>query len=178
MQQSCSTATLRCAIGSRHPVTLSAGARCGPTRALARGRAVGTTARFSAEPDDRATPPDLRSHDRRPPFHPERLRASGPRRAASSRCSITAGRKGLIPLWVGEGDLPTPAFICRCGHRSLAAGETFYTYQRGIPELREALARYHDPVYGNPRIPERFFVTVGGMQAIQIAIRMTAGGRR
>ena len=22
------------------------------------------------------------------------------------------GRQGLIPLWVGEGDLPTPAFIC------------------------------------------------------------------
>ena len=21
-------------------------------------------------------------------------------------------RPGLIPLWVGEGDLPTPAFIC------------------------------------------------------------------
>ena len=70
-------------------------------------------------------------------------------------------RKGLIPLWVGEGDMPTPAFICDAATRSLAAGETFYTYQRGIPDLREALARYHERVYGKPADPERFFVTSG-----------------
>src|SRR3977135_3008860 len=58
------------------------------------------------------------------------------------------GREGLIPLWAGEGDLPTPAFICEAATRSLAAGETFYTWQRGIPELRAALARYHTALYG------------------------------
>ena len=58
------------------------------------------------------------------------------------------GRDGLIPLWAGEGDLPTPAFICEAATRALAAGETFYTWQRGIPELREALARYHTRLYG------------------------------
>eukprot|EP01035_Chromulina_nebulosa_P001693 gene1693-2285_t len=51
-------------------------------------------------------------------------------------------KEGLIPLWVGEGDLPTPDFIARAANASLAAGETFYTWQRGIPDLREALARY------------------------------------
>ena len=30
------------------------------------------------------------------------------------------GRKGLIPLWVGEGDLPTPAFISDAAAKSLA----------------------------------------------------------
>jgi aspartate/methionine/tyrosine aminotransferase len=84
-------------------------------------------------------------------------------------------RKGLIPLWVGEGDMPTPTFICDAGTRSLAAGETFYTYQRGIPDLREALARYHERVYGKPTDPERFFVTSGGMHAVQIAVRLAAG---
>jgi aspartate/methionine/tyrosine aminotransferase len=84
-------------------------------------------------------------------------------------------RPGLIPLWVGEGDLPTPAFICDAATRSLAAGETFYTYQRGIPELREALARYHERVYGQAADPERFFVTSGGMHAIQTAVRLVAG---
>ena len=49
------------------------------------------------------------------------------------------GREGLIPLYVGEGDLPTPAFVIEAAQRSLAAGETFYTWQRGIPELRQAL---------------------------------------
>ncbi len=84
-------------------------------------------------------------------------------------------KPGLIPLWVGEGDLPTPAFITEAATRSLAAGETFYTWQRGIPELRQALARYHERVYGQPHAPERFFVTASGMQAVQIAVRMIAG---
>jgi aspartate/methionine/tyrosine aminotransferase len=85
------------------------------------------------------------------------------------------GRPGLIPLWVGEGDLPTPPEVCDAATRSLAAGETFYTYQRGLPELRDALARYHEALYGRPFSPERFFIVGGGMQAIQIAARMVAG---
>ena len=84
-------------------------------------------------------------------------------------------RDGMIPLWAGEGDLPTPAFIAEAATRSLAAGETFYTWQRGIPELREALARYHARLYGREFSAEEFFVTGSGMQAIQIAIAMVAG---
>ena len=84
-------------------------------------------------------------------------------------------REGIIPLWVGEGHLPTPSFICEAAARSLAAGETFYTHQRGIPDLRQALARYHERVYRMSFDPERFFVTSGGMAAIQIVIRMVAG---
>src|SRR5690606_31005842 len=81
------------------------------------------------------------------------------------------GRNGLVPLWVGEGDLPTPAFIADAAVRSLRDGETFYTYQSGLPEMRAALARYHERVYGRQFDAERFFVTGGGMQAIQIAVR-------
>jgi aspartate/methionine/tyrosine aminotransferase len=84
-------------------------------------------------------------------------------------------REGLIPLWAGEGDLPTPAFICEAATRSLAAGETFYTYQRGIPPLRDALARYHTALYGRTFSPDEFYVTGSGMQAIQIVIAMVAG---
>jgi len=85
------------------------------------------------------------------------------------------GREGLIPLWAGEGDLPTPPFICEAAARALAAGETFYTYQRGLPELRATLARYHERIFGRKFPAERFFITGGGMQAIQIAIAATAG---
>src|SRR3954469_2863075 len=84
-------------------------------------------------------------------------------------------RPGLIPLWAGEGDLPTPSFICEAATRSLAAGETFYTYQRGIPTLREALARYHTALYGREFSPDEFYVTGSGMQAIQIVLGMIAG---
>jgi aspartate/methionine/tyrosine aminotransferase len=84
-------------------------------------------------------------------------------------------KPGLIPLWVGEGDLATPDFIVAAANRSLADGETFYTWQRGIPELREALARYHTALYGQPLASERFFVTGSGMQSVQIAVRLIAG---
>jgi aspartate/methionine/tyrosine aminotransferase len=85
------------------------------------------------------------------------------------------GRQGLIPLWVGEGDLTTPDFIAEAARLSLAKGETFYTHQRGVPELREAIARYMARVHGGPFQPEQFFVTVGGMHALQIAMRLIAG---
>jgi len=84
-------------------------------------------------------------------------------------------KPGLIPLWVGEGDLPTPDFIVRAANKSLAEGETFYTWQRGIPELREALARYHTALYGRPFNMDRFYVTGSGMQSVQIAVRLIAG---
>ncbi len=84
-------------------------------------------------------------------------------------------REGTIALWAGEGDLPTPDFISDAATRSLKSGETFYTWQRGIPELREQLALYHQRLYGVPAVPERYFVCGSGMQAIQIAFAMTLG---
>jgi aspartate/methionine/tyrosine aminotransferase len=89
--------------------------------------------------------------------------------------SYGRARPGTIPLWVGEGDTPTPDFIRDAAAKSLAAGETFYTWQRGIPEMREAIARYMTRSYGRPFSSDRFFVTGGGMQAIQIVTRMVAG---
>ena len=89
--------------------------------------------------------------------------------------SYGRAREGVIPMWVGEGDTPTPSFISDAATRSLAAGETFYTWQRGIPDLRDAIARYMTRTYGLPFEREQFYVTGGGMQAVQIAIRMIAG---
>jgi aspartate/methionine/tyrosine aminotransferase len=84
-------------------------------------------------------------------------------------------REGLIPLWVGEGDLPTPDFIRDAGMAALRAGETFYTWQRGIPELRQALAHYHERHFGRPFAEEEFLVTGSGMQSIQLALQAVAG---
>lgn len=84
------------------------------------------------------------------------------------------GRPDLIAFWSGEGNLPTPEAFCKPVGESLAKGETYYTWQRGIPELREALARYHTRHFGRPFSFENFCVTGGGMQAIQIAIQMLA----
>ena len=84
-------------------------------------------------------------------------------------------KPGLVPLWVGEGDRSTPDFICEAAARSFRDGETFYTHQRGIPALREAIARYLGDLYGKSLSPERFFVTIGGMHALQLAMRIVSG---
>ncbi|PBC07775.1 pyridoxal phosphate-dependent aminotransferase [Mesorhizobium sp. WSM3859] len=84
-------------------------------------------------------------------------------------------REGLIPLWAGEGDLPTPSFVSDAAARGLASGETFYTWQKGIPELRQALARYYARHFGKTFAEEEFIVTGSGMHAIQLAIDAIAG---
>jgi aspartate/methionine/tyrosine aminotransferase len=82
---------------------------------------------------------------------------------------------GVIALWAGEGNLPTPEAFTRPAVEALLGGETFYTWQRGIPELRDALARYHERTFGRSFSSENFFVTSGGMQAIQTIVQMIAG---
>ena len=79
------------------------------------------------------------------------------------------GQEGLIPLWAGEGDLPSPDFINRAASDALLAGETFYTWQRGIPELREALSRYYARHFAVSLSSDHFYVTGSGMHAIMLA---------
>lgn len=83
--------------------------------------------------------------------------------------------KPVIPLLAGEGHLPTPEFIREAANASLARGETFYTYQKGLPELRQALKSYHLRHFGRDLPTERFIVTGSGMQAIQLTIQAIAG---
>jgi aspartate/methionine/tyrosine aminotransferase len=79
-------------------------------------------------------------------------------------------REGLIPLWVGEGDMATPKFISDAAVASLSAGDTFYTWQRGIPDLRRALSDYYFRHFGKRLPPEHFYVVGSGMQAIKLSI--------
>ncbi|MCB1445618.1 MAG: pyridoxal phosphate-dependent aminotransferase [Rhizobiaceae bacterium] len=79
-------------------------------------------------------------------------------------------REGLIPLWAGEGDTPTPAFIRDAAAASLAAGHTFYTYNRGIPDLRRAISDYYARHFGRVLSPDHFYVVGSGMQAIKLSI--------
>ena len=87
------------------------------------------------------------------------------------------GREGLIPLWAGEGDLPSPDFINRAATDALLAGETFYTWQRGIPELRQALVDYYHRHFAVSLTADHFYVTGSGMHAIMLAVQaVTAPG--
>ncbi|SFB11038.1 Aspartate/methionine/tyrosine aminotransferase [Rhizobium sp. NFR07] len=85
------------------------------------------------------------------------------------------GRQDLIPLWAGEGELPTPDFINRAASEALIGGETFYTWQRGIPELRQALSDYYARHFSVALPMEHFYVTGSGMHAIMMAVQAICG---
>ena len=82
---------------------------------------------------------------------------------------------GIIGLWAGEPDEPTPAFICEPAISALRAGHTFYTHNRGIPELRAALARYYRRLYGLTIEDDRLAVTSSGMNAVQVLCQALLG---
>ena len=81
------------------------------------------------------------------------------------------GRQGLIPLWFGEGDVPTPAFISDACHESMIKGDTFYTDQNGITELREELIEYNKQTFDIRLNQDRVTVTNSGMMAITIVMQ-------
>ena len=81
------------------------------------------------------------------------------------------GRQGLIPLWFGEGDVPTPAFISDVCHESMIKGDTFYTDQNGITELREELIEYNKRTFDIRLNQDRVTVTNSGMMAITIVMQ-------
>ena len=115
-----------------------------------------------------------------PRFLPPGLRASLSRAVAHdleetgiSEVAMTVfGDPDVVPLWFGEGDLVTPDFVKQAADRALEAGETFYTWQRGLPDLRAAIAAYTERLYGIKCGVERISVTTGGMQAILLSCQL------
>ncbi len=89
--------------------------------------------------------------------------------------ALGRGDPDVIPLWFGEGDLTTPGFINEAAMAALKAGHTFYTWQRGIPELRQAIARYTSKLYGIDCNVDRITVTGSGMQAIVLTCQTVVG---
>ena len=85
---------------------------------------------------------------------------------------LALGDPDVIPLWYGEYDVNTPAFICDAAAAAMADGETFYTHKRGLPELRDALAGYSENIYGSPVARDRITITSSGMTAIMIAMQV------
>lgn len=94
----------------------------------------------------------------------ERLGASKIRDVANAGM----GLEGLIALWYGEPDLPTPQFICDAAAKAMSAGATFYTENLGITELRQALSTYLSDLHGRDIGADRVAVTASGMSATNL----------
>ena len=48
---------------------------------------------------------------------------------------------GVLRLYFGESNLPTPDYIKRAALDAMAGGYTFYTENAGLPSLRRAVAQ-------------------------------------
>jgi aspartate/methionine/tyrosine aminotransferase len=78
---------------------------------------------------------------------------------------------GVIPLWYGESDLPTPEIPRRALIESLNKGETFYQAESGRDELRDAIAAYDSGLHGREIKADRITVTASGMTALHVALQ-------
>ena len=79
---------------------------------------------------------------------------------------------GVLRLYFGESNLPTPRFIVDAAARALADGYTFYSENAGLPALREAIAAQYKKLHGVELDPEcEIVVTASGVQALHLAVR-------
>jgi len=78
----------------------------------------------------------------------------------------------VISLGVGEPDYVTPEPIRRAAVESIERGETHYTSNYGLPELRERLAEHLFRLYGVRYDPAtEIIITSGSSEALDIALR-------
>ncbi len=80
------------------------------------------------------------------------------------------GRADVLAFWFGESDEVTPDFIRQAAIESLQKGETFYSHNLGLPELRDAVSDYMSALHGNIA-RDRIAITSGGVNALMLAVQ-------
>src|ERR1700733_9218934 len=90
--------------------------------------------------------------------------------AAVSKLAL--GEPDIIPLWFGETDLVTPAFIREAAKQALDDGRTFYVASRGIPQLRDAIRGFHKRTVGADVAPERISLPGAATLAVVTALQI------
>src|ERR1700757_2774985 len=85
---------------------------------------------------------------------------------------IAMGMDGVLRLYFGESNLPTPDYIKQAAVRAMNDGFTFYTENAGLPSTRRALAAYYRKLQGVELDPmSEIVVTASGVQALNLGIR-------
>ncbi|MEG2684891.1 MAG: aminotransferase class I/II-fold pyridoxal phosphate-dependent enzyme [Erysipelotrichaceae bacterium] len=80
--------------------------------------------------------------------------------------------KDVVSLGVGEPDFDTPWSIREAAIYSIQSGKTFYTANKGLPQLREEICKYLKRRFDlDYEWKSNVIVTVGGSEAIDIALR-------
>lgn len=81
---------------------------------------------------------------------------------------------GVLKLYFGESNLPTPEFLKRASDKALRDGFTYYTPNAGLLSTREAIARYYQRLQNVTLDPSsEIVITNSGVQALHVGIRCT-----
>ncbi len=83
--------------------------------------------------------------------------------------------RDLVRLEVGEPDFDTPAHVVDAAAEAARAGATHYTSNAGLPACRRAISDTLAREYGVQHDPDEVLVTVGGMEALLLAVLSTVG---
>ena len=95
-----------------------------------------------------------------------------PRSRIRELAEIAMDMDGVLRLYFGESNLPTPEYIKRAAVRAMEDGYTFYTENAGLPSLRRAIAENYRRLHGVDLDPAgEIVVTASGVQALNLAIR-------
>ena len=95
-----------------------------------------------------------------------------PRSGIRDFFDIVSTRKDVISLGIGEPDFVTPWHVREASIGALERGSTSYTSNRGLIELRRAIAAYVGRAFHVDYNPEtEILVTVGVSEALDLAIR-------
>jgi aspartate aminotransferase len=81
--------------------------------------------------------------------------------------------RDLVRLEVGEPDFDTPDHVVDAAAAAARDGATHYTSNAGTPECRQAIASAMEATYDVEYDPDQVVVTVGGMEALHLAILAT-----
>ncbi len=84
---------------------------------------------------------------------------------------LLADMGDVTALTVGQPDFVTPWHIREAAIQSLERGQTYYTSNSGLPELRREIAAYMKRRFDLEYSADETLVTVGGSEAIDVAIR-------
>jgi aspartate/methionine/tyrosine aminotransferase len=84
---------------------------------------------------------------------------------------VAMSMDGVLRLYFGESNLPTPDYIKRAAMQAMSDGYTFYTENAGLPSLRCALSSYYRKLQGVEIDPQRVVITASGVQALNVSIR-------
>ncbi|HTT62489.1 MAG TPA: pyridoxal phosphate-dependent aminotransferase [Bryobacteraceae bacterium] len=85
---------------------------------------------------------------------------------------VAMSMDGVLRLYFGESNLPTPAYIKQAASQALAEGYTFYTENAGLLSLRQAIAAHYQRWHHVALDPEsEIVITASGVQALNVSLR-------